>query len=188
MRLALFTDSCKWTLTSGGEKFPNRLVELFDAVFEQAIGEMESEVPFDPDDLPGYAARLVRLHERRPEIMRLCTWQRLERTESEPNPAGVAFARGQIDAIATPSAANPPHSADSTIPGVVSRALDAFRRGWEAEFGDGALTAPPPGRLSVSELTAHWQFSDSRHFIPALKKRHGRTPTEYARSTWSARS
>jgi hypothetical protein len=42
--------------------------------------QMEAEVPFDPYDLPGYAGRLVRLHERQPEIMRLCTWQRLERT------------------------------------------------------------------------------------------------------------
>jgi len=74
--------------------------QLFDAVLERAIGEMEAEVPFDPRDLPGYAARLVRLHERRPEIMRLCTWQRLERTDSRPNPDGVAFARGQIDEIA----------------------------------------------------------------------------------------
>ena len=74
--------------------------QLFDAVLEQAIGQMEAEVPFDPHDLPGYAARLVRLHERRPEIMRLCTWQRLERTQTELNPAGVAYARSQIDAIA----------------------------------------------------------------------------------------
>jgi len=74
--------------------------QLFDAVCEQAILQMEAEVPFDPYDLPGYAARLVRLHERRPEIMRLCTWQRLERTEGDPNPAGVAYARAQIDAIA----------------------------------------------------------------------------------------
>jgi Tetracyclin repressor-like, C-terminal domain len=51
-------------------------------------------------EAPGYAGRLVRLHERRPEIMRLCTWQRLERTDGEPNPAGVAYARAQIDAIA----------------------------------------------------------------------------------------
>ena len=57
-------------------------------------------MPFDPRDLPGYAARLVRLHERRPEIMRLCTWQRLERSVGEPSPAGVAYARAQIDAIA----------------------------------------------------------------------------------------
>ena len=74
--------------------------QLFDAVFLRAIGEMEAEVPFDPNDLPGYAARLVLLHERRPEILRVCTWQRLERAESEPNPAGVALARSQIDAIA----------------------------------------------------------------------------------------
>jgi AcrR family transcriptional regulator len=74
--------------------------QLFDAVCAQAIGHMEAEVPFDPCDLPGYAARLVRLHERRPEIMRLCTWQRLERTGIEPSPAGSAYARAQIDAIA----------------------------------------------------------------------------------------
>lgn len=74
--------------------------QLFDAVLAVAIGQMESEVPFDPHDLPGYAARLVRLHERRPEIMRLCTWQRLERAETELNPEAVAHARSQIDAIA----------------------------------------------------------------------------------------
>jgi AcrR family transcriptional regulator len=74
--------------------------QLFDAACEQAILQMEAEVPFDPYDLPGYAARLVRLHERRPEIMRLCTWQRLERTDSEPNSGGFGYARGQIDAIA----------------------------------------------------------------------------------------
>jgi hypothetical protein len=71
-----------------------------DAVFQQATAQMEAEVPFDPQDLPGYAARLVSLHERRPEIMRLCTWQRLERGDFEPNPDGVAFARAQIEAIA----------------------------------------------------------------------------------------
>src|SRR5580658_2779299 len=70
--------------------------QLFDAVLERAIGEMAAEAPFDPTDLPGYAARLVRLHERRPEIMRLCTWARLERTDGEPNLAGVAYARAQI--------------------------------------------------------------------------------------------
>ena len=74
--------------------------QLFDAVCELAMQQMEAEVPFDPYDLPGYAGRLVRLHERRPEIMRLCTWQRLERTDGDPSPAGVAYARMEIDAIA----------------------------------------------------------------------------------------
>ena len=74
--------------------------QLFDAVCELAMQQMEAEVPFDPYDLPGYAGRLVRLHERRPEIMRLCTWQRLERTDADPSPAGVTYARTEIDAIA----------------------------------------------------------------------------------------
>jgi AcrR family transcriptional regulator len=73
--------------------------QLFDAVCELAMQQMEAEVPFDPYDLPGYAGRLVRLHERRPEMMRLCTWQRLERTDGDPSPAGVAYARTEIDAI-----------------------------------------------------------------------------------------
>jgi AraC-like DNA-binding protein len=50
-----------------------------------------------------------------------------------------------------------------------------------------ALTARS-GRLSVSELAAHWQFADSSHFIRAFKKRYGQTPTEYARSTGPAES
>jgi AcrR family transcriptional regulator len=73
---------------------------LFATVVQHAVAEMDAEVPFDPHDLPGYAGRLVRLHERRPEIMALCTWQRLERGDGAPSPAGVDYARHQIDAIA----------------------------------------------------------------------------------------
>ncbi|MFD7027393.1 helix-turn-helix domain-containing protein [Streptomyces sp. NPDC059917] len=40
----------------------------------------------------------------------------------------------------------------------------------------------PSGRLSVSELAAHWQFADGSHFTRAFKKHYGQTPTEYARS------
>ncbi|MEU8465137.1 helix-turn-helix domain-containing protein [Streptomyces sp. NPDC029003] len=45
-----------------------------------------------------------------------------------------------------------------------------------------ALVAPS-GRLSISELAAHWQFADGSHFTRAFKKHYGQTPTEYARST-----
>ncbi|WP_327386774.1 helix-turn-helix domain-containing protein [Streptomyces sp. NBC_01207] len=46
--------------------------------------------------------------------------------------------------------------------------------------------ASPSGRLSISELAAHWQFADGSHFTRAFKKYYGQTPTEYARSTGSA--
>jgi AraC-like DNA-binding protein len=42
------------------------------------------------------------------------------------------------------------------------------------------------GRLSVSELAAHWRFADSSHFIRTFKKRYGQTPAEYARSAQPA--
>ena len=65
--------------------------------------------------------------------------------------------------------------------------VTAYIRQRRLEEAQLALTAPS-GRLSVSELAAHWQFADSSHFIRAFKKRYGRTPTEYARSTTAARN
>ena len=46
----------------------------------------------------------------------------------------------------------------------------------------------PSGRVSVTELAARWQFADGSHFTRAFKKRYGRTPTDYARSSSSAKS
>ncbi|MFF7188947.1 helix-turn-helix domain-containing protein [Streptomyces sp. NPDC008222] len=60
--------------------------------------------------------------------------------------------------------------------------VSAYIRRRRLEEARLALTAPS-GRLSVSELAAHWQFADSSHFIRAFKKHYGRTPIEYARST-----
>ncbi|WP_327282173.1 helix-turn-helix domain-containing protein [Streptomyces sp. NBC_01205] len=44
----------------------------------------------------------------------------------------------------------------------------------------------PSGRLSISELAAHWQFADGSHFTRSFKKHYGQTPTECARSTGPA--
>jgi AcrR family transcriptional regulator len=117
---------------------------LFDAVCELAIQQMEAEVPFDPCDLSGYAARLVRLHERRPEIMRLCTWQRLERTGSAPSQAGVGYARAQIDAIAKAQKAGdlPAHFHPGFLLGLVLH----LATGWVSvspEF-ESAIDVPDP--------------------------------------------
>lgn len=37
------------------------------------------------------------------------------------------------------------------------------------------------GELSVSEVAARWQFTDSSHFIRVFRQRYHRTPTQYAR-------
>jgi AcrR family transcriptional regulator len=53
--------------------------QLFDAVFHALVRDTVAAVPFDTDDLPGYAARLFDSYEARPELRRIATWRRLER-------------------------------------------------------------------------------------------------------------
>jgi AraC family transcriptional regulator, positive regulator of tynA and feaB len=49
---------------------------------------------------------------------------------------------------------------------------------------DAAATfSSPSNRLTITELAAYWQFTDSSHFARAFKKRYGLAPTEYVRST-----
>ena len=52
---------------------------LFDAVFVEHLKLIVDLVPFDADDLPGYAVRLYDAYLDRPEIVRLAVWARLER-------------------------------------------------------------------------------------------------------------
>ncbi|MEJ8651949.1 helix-turn-helix domain-containing protein [Streptomyces sp. MS1.AVA.3] len=44
----------------------------------------------------------------------------------------------------------------------------------------------PAGRPNVAELSAHWQFADSSHFIRAFKSQYGQTPAQFARTTSGA--
>jgi AcrR family transcriptional regulator len=53
--------------------------QLFDAVVATNCGPLVQEVPFDPDDLPGYVGRLFDYVIERPEVVRLVLWAGLER-------------------------------------------------------------------------------------------------------------
>lgn len=52
---------------------------LFDAAFDDHVLANVGRVPFTPDDLPGYAARLYDDYVADPALMRLVMWKRLER-------------------------------------------------------------------------------------------------------------
>ncbi|MFI5936536.1 TetR family transcriptional regulator [Actinoplanes sp. NPDC051494] len=52
---------------------------LFDAVFDAIVVQTMNDVPIDPDDLPGYAARLWEQYRAHPELLRLGHWDQLER-------------------------------------------------------------------------------------------------------------
>lgn len=59
---------------------------LFAAVYERMVDEIMRAVPFDANDLPGYAARLRALFSERKEVVRMAIWRRLERLTPESAP------------------------------------------------------------------------------------------------------
>ncbi|NEA42068.1 TetR family transcriptional regulator [Streptomyces sp. SID11385] len=52
---------------------------LFDAVVADRTSDIVEMIPFDADDLPGWAVGLYEQNLRRPNLVRLIAWTRLER-------------------------------------------------------------------------------------------------------------
>ncbi|UYM06193.1 TetR/AcrR family transcriptional regulator [Solicola gregarius] len=55
---------------------------LFDAIFADSLERIVNVVPIDATDLAGWAVRLYDEYLRRPDLIRLATWARLERRPS----------------------------------------------------------------------------------------------------------
>ncbi|MEU4332845.1 TetR family transcriptional regulator [Nonomuraea dietziae] len=74
---------------------------LFDAVFDAAVSHGLDQVPFTPEDLPGYAGRVHDHCQEHPEVLRLAAWHRLERgAEHDPAAASPAYA-AKLESLAT---------------------------------------------------------------------------------------
>jgi AcrR family transcriptional regulator len=73
--------------------------QMFDAAFAEIAGRVVAEAPFDVHDLPGYAANLAALYQEHPEILRMATWQRLERSADVTNPLAEGSIRNKVKAI-----------------------------------------------------------------------------------------
>jgi AcrR family transcriptional regulator len=75
---------------------------LFDAVVDDCVDSFTNAVPFDVNDVPGWAAGLYDENLRRPDLVRLITWLRLERrpaglisSDAEDEPKLEAIAKAQ---------------------------------------------------------------------------------------------
>ncbi|MFG2982229.1 TetR family transcriptional regulator [Streptomyces sp. NPDC048258] len=71
--------------------------QLFDAVLQQALETGSESVPFDADDLPGYAGDVFDHLVARPSLMRLVLWKQLERPGTTD--ATAASYQGKIAAV-----------------------------------------------------------------------------------------
>jgi AcrR family transcriptional regulator len=86
--------------------------QLFDAVMDANVARVLDEVPFKPEDLPGYAGRLFDFLVANPHLLRLATWHRLERADTGHEPQGLrasvrmkteSIARAQAEGRLTPA-------------------------------------------------------------------------------------
>jgi AcrR family transcriptional regulator len=73
--------------------------QLFEAVFALMVTAVTDAVPFDPCDLPAYAAAMFDRYRTDPYAARLSDWYRLEHGKPGPDDAVSAAQRGKLAAI-----------------------------------------------------------------------------------------
>ncbi|MCK2212285.1 TetR family transcriptional regulator [Actinomadura sp. ATCC 31491] len=79
--------------------------QLFDAVMDVHVTRVLDQVPFTPEDLPGYAGRLFDFLLANPHQLRLATWHRLERSGTGHEPGGLRDSmRQKTEAVAAAQA------------------------------------------------------------------------------------
>jgi len=83
---------------------------LFEAVFDRIVDAMMRDTPIDPTDLPEYAGRLFDRYQKDPQVQRLATWYRLERSDGDD----------LIEAIVASNAAKVSAIADAQRAGLLS--------------------------------------------------------------------
>jgi AcrR family transcriptional regulator len=123
--------------------------QLFDEVLQQALTAGAESVPFDVDDLPGYAGAIFDHLVARPDLMRLRLWKLLER----PSATGLeqdAF-RGKAAAVAAAQQRGdvaPDMEPDDLLTMVLAAAQAWF---WAAEGVDpeGVSQSWSPQRLAL---------------------------------------
>jgi AcrR family transcriptional regulator len=73
--------------------------QLFDAVFTALVADTVEQVPFDANDLSGYAGRLFDRFEANPATLRLSTWYGLERPDGAPLQAVVSSNQTKLEKL-----------------------------------------------------------------------------------------
>jgi AcrR family transcriptional regulator len=77
---------------------------LFDAVWEALVAQIAQAAALDVTDLAGFAVRLSDTYAEHPYLIRLITWQRLERADDPPHRFAMTSIQNHIDAIANAQA------------------------------------------------------------------------------------
>jgi AcrR family transcriptional regulator len=122
---------------------------LFTTILQKHLARVYEDVPFTPDDLPGYAARVFDFAMAHPDLMRLMAWFGLEQTTVAPlEERGAAFA---VKIAALAKAQEGGTVAKSFPPGFLLVAIMALATAWTAANPFGSSLQPDaamkPGAL-----------------------------------------
>jgi AcrR family transcriptional regulator len=100
---------------------------LFATILGKHLSRAYEDLPFTPDDLPGYAARVFDFAMAHPDLMRLMAWSGLE--QKADSPAGRDGARG-VKLVALMKAQKAGQLGTSFSPGFLLTAIMALATAW----------------------------------------------------------
>jgi AcrR family transcriptional regulator len=121
---------------------------LFVTVLEQHLVRVYEDIPFTPDDLPGFAGRVFDFAMSRPDLMRLLAWSTLEQ------PTGIPDGRAdshdvKINALIQAQA---DHRLDAAFsPAFLVTTVMSLATSWSAAFPFGLAMRPDP-TPSIADL------------------------------------
>ncbi|MFJ3877780.1 TetR family transcriptional regulator [Streptomyces sp. NPDC090077] len=124
--------------------------QLFDAVLQRALETGSESVPFDAEDLPGYAGAVFDHFVAHPDLMRLVQWKQLERPET-----GEAVAESYRGKIAAVERAQRAGLVDPGLdPGDVLTLVMGLAQAWTGAVG-GPATGGPGEPWPAARLARH---------------------------------
>ena len=127
---------------------------LFTTVLKKHLVRVYEDLPFTPDDLPGYAARVFDFAMAHPNLMRLMTWFGLEQKVDSPAERGTALG---AKVAALMKAQNAGRVGTAFSPGFLLTAIMVLATAWTAAnpFGPSldpdAHKRPAALRRSIAE-------------------------------------
>ncbi|MFD9369853.1 TetR family transcriptional regulator [Streptomyces sp. NPDC060020] len=126
--------------------------QLFDAVLQRALETGSESVPFDVDDLPGYAGAIFDHLVERPSLMRLVLWKQLERPGNTDTEA--ASYQGKIAAVRQAQDAGRIDA--GTDAADVLTLVVALSQAWFGAVGGPAAGGTALGSTAAGEAGSDW--------------------------------
>ena len=121
---------------------------LFAEVLEQHLVRVYEDLPFTPEDLPGFGGRVFDLAVARPDLMRLLAWSTLEESARRPD-GRIASHESKIAALMAAQADK--HLSSAFTPLFLITTVMALATSWSAAFPFG-LAMHPERTPDISNL------------------------------------